>query len=89
MTINFMEEPRRSDFFSKETVVAEVMKNEHTKYLVSVGVRGEDTLINIREFYLKDGEWRAGKSGMATKVDLMKEIALALDHAVKESEHLK
>lgn len=73
-----------SDFYEKETLVAEVEKSESKIIRISVGERKDMKYVNVREFYNKDGEWLPGKSGMCVNDEVIEDLIQGLQYALEE-----
>lgn len=73
-----------SNFYDKETIVAEVEKSDTQKIRISVGERKNMNYVNVREFYEKDGEWLPGKNGLCVNDEVIEDLVEGLKFALEE-----
>lgn len=61
-------------FWDKEKVANEVEINEKNKVIVKKVSKNGKEYVDVRKYYIKDGEWLPGK-GISIPDDLVDEIA--------------
>lgn len=73
-----------TNFYDKETLVAEIEKSDSKIIRVSVGEKKGTKYVNMREFYEKDGEWLPGKSGLCVNDEVIEDLVQGLNYALEE-----
>ena len=67
--------------------VAVIQKNAREELRVSVETFKGVPLVNLRVWFRnEEGEWRPGKQGVALRLELLPELAQALEQAGEEAE---
>ncbi len=65
-------------------IVATVARGDTKELRVTLGGLSDRPLASVREWYLSDGEWLPGRSGIALKLGEVVAIARALDKLAED-----
>lgn len=81
--LNINKVEHESDYWDKEIEIGRIEKSESTDIVISACAKGDNKSVNVREWFIKNNEWKPGKNGICIKlenaVDFQQALQLAID----------